>query len=69
MKLFTTIPRIEGERLVLKRLTQDDAGPLERLAHSRAVYRYLPTFKKVDVPQEVVAETTDKGDIEVVSDL
>ncbi len=32
-------------------------------------YRYLPTFKKVDVPQEVVAETTDKGDIEVVSDL
>ncbi len=32
-------------------------------------YRYLPTFKQVDVPTEVVAETSDKGDIVVDTDL
>ncbi len=32
-------------------------------------YRYLPTFKQVDVPAEVVGETQDKGDIVVDTDL
>ncbi len=32
-------------------------------------YRYLPTFKKIDVPAEVVASSTDSSDITVVSDL
>lgn len=32
-------------------------------------YRYLPTFKQVDVPAEVVADTKDSGDIQVDTDL
>ena len=33
-------------------------------------YRYLPTFQKIEVPKDVVASTdSDKGDIEVFSDL
>lgn len=32
-------------------------------------YRYLPTFKKVDVPAEVVQQTTDSDDIEIDSNL
>ena len=43
-KLFSEIPRIEGERLLLHRIVETDAPALERFAHSDAVYRYLPTF-------------------------
>ncbi len=32
-------------------------------------YRYLPTFKKIDVPAEVVAETSDRGDIVIDTNL
>ena len=32
-------------------------------------YRYLPTFKKIDIPAEVVASSTDSTDITVISDL
>lgn len=32
-------------------------------------YRYLPTFKKVDVPAEVLQQTTDSDDIEIDSNL
>ena len=32
-------------------------------------YRYLPTFKKIDIPVEVVASSTDSSDIAVLSDL
>ncbi len=32
-------------------------------------YRYLPTFKQVDVPKEVVTEPQGKGDIVVDTDL
>ena len=32
-------------------------------------YRYLPTFKQVDVPAEVVADVTEDDDIVVESDL
>ena len=42
--LFSEIPHIGDERLVLRRLGKADAVPLARLAHSAAVYRYLPTF-------------------------
>ena len=44
IKFFSAIPRIEGARLCLKRLTDADAAPLARLAGSDAVYRFLPTF-------------------------
>ena len=43
-KLFSVVPLIEGERITLRRITGADAAALERLAHSAAVYRYLPTF-------------------------
>ena len=32
-------------------------------------YRYLPTFKQVDVPEEIAADTTDDDDIVVDSNL
>jgi hypothetical protein len=32
-------------------------------------YRYLPTFKQVDVPAEVVSDASGKGDIVVDTDL
>ena len=43
-KLFSEIPRLEGERILLRRIEESDAPALQRLAHSDAVYRYLPTF-------------------------
>ena len=43
-RFFQTVPTLQSERLILRRLTQADAEALDRLAHSDAVYRYLPTF-------------------------
>ena len=42
-KLFDEIPRLEGERVVLRRLEHADGEDLRELARSRRVYRYLPT--------------------------
>lgn len=43
-RLFDRIPRIEGERIVLERLTEADIPALEALAADDEVYRYLPSF-------------------------
>lgn len=43
-KLFTTIPRIEGKGIVLKRLKDEDAAALQELMDNQSVYRYLPTY-------------------------
>lgn len=43
-KLFSEIPYIEGNDIVLRKITQDDADSLRELTESEAVYRYLPTF-------------------------
>ena len=43
-QFFQSVPTLQSERLILRRLTQADADALARLAHSEAVYRYLPTF-------------------------
>ncbi len=43
-KLFTEIPYIKGERLVLKQVTKEDAGALKEMVSSDAVYRLEPTF-------------------------
>ena len=43
-QFFQSVPTLESERLILRRLTQADADALGSLAHSDAVYRYLPTF-------------------------
>ena len=43
-KLFTEIPYLEGERVVLRALTQADAPGLQEMMDDSRVYRYLPTF-------------------------
>ena len=43
-KLFDEIPRIEGERIVLDRITDADAEALEDLIRTDAIYTYEPTY-------------------------
>jgi len=43
-KLFDEVPRLEGERIILRRLEPADADDLRELARDERVYRYLPTF-------------------------
>ncbi|MCR5373272.1 MAG: GNAT family N-acetyltransferase [Solobacterium sp.] len=43
-KLFTEIPYIKGDRLVIGRVEEKDAEGLQELVDSAAVYRWLPTF-------------------------
>ena len=43
-KLFSEIPYLESERLVLRALGESDADSLRELVNSPGVYRYLPTF-------------------------
>ena len=52
-KLFSEIPYLAGERVVLKKIEQTDAPALQEMVDSSEVYRLLPTFlfeKKYDVP-------------------
>ena len=62
-KLFSEIPFIEGERVVLRAITQDDADSLRELTESETVYRYLPTFlfeKKYDSIEYVIDHLYDE---------
>lgn len=43
-KLFSEIPRIEGERIVLDRVVDADADALRDLIDNPNVQRFLPTF-------------------------
>jgi ribosomal-protein-alanine N-acetyltransferase len=43
-KLFSEIPEIQGERIVLREITQNDSSALKQLTDDPDVYRYLPTF-------------------------
>ena len=43
-KLFSEIPEIQGERIVLREITQNDSYALKQLTEDPDVYRYLPTF-------------------------
>ena len=43
-KLFSEIPRIEGERIVLDRVVDADAAALRDLIDNQLVQRYLPTY-------------------------
>ena len=63
-KLFSEIPELRGERLVLRRLTPGDAGALGELTKSAVVYRYLPTFlfeKKYADPSYVISRMYTEG--------
>ena len=56
-KLFSEIPYIEGNDIILRKITQDDADSLRELTESEAVYRFLPTFlfeKKYDSIEYVI---------------
>ena len=62
-KLFSEIPYIEGERLTLRQITQEDAKGLEKMIHDPEVYRYLPTFlyeKKYEDISYVIAHLYDE---------
>ena len=43
-KLFSEIPRMNGERVLLRALEPSDGASLSELVKSPRVYRYLPTF-------------------------
>ncbi len=43
-KLFDEIPYLEGERVILRKLTEDDREILQEMAHSGIIYRYEPTY-------------------------
>ena len=56
--LFSEIPTLESDRLVIRPLTQADADGLQEMVSSESVYRYLPTFlfeKKYDDVHEVIS--------------
>lgn len=58
-ELFSEVPRLESERLVVGRVEDGDADALQELVQSERVYRYLPTFlfeKQFDDMHEVVRE-------------
>lgn len=62
-ELFSEIPYIEGESIVLRRLTEEDAEPLKELADSPSVNRFLPTFlfeQKYEDPREVILRLYDE---------
>ena len=39
-KLFDEIPYLEGERVILRKITEDDRETLWEMAHSDIIYRY-----------------------------
>ena len=43
-KLFDEIPYLEGERVILRKITEDDRETLREMAHSNNIYRYEPTY-------------------------
>ena len=62
-KLFTEIPYIKTERLVLRKIEETDAEGLSELSHSPGVYRYLPTFlfeQKYEDVHEVIRRLYDE---------
>ncbi len=51
-KLFSEIPYIEGDRLILKQITREDTSAIRELVSSDVVYKMEPTFlfeRKYDV--------------------
>ena len=57
-KLFSEVPRIEGERIVLDRVVDADADALRDLIGNPLVQRYLPTYlfeKQYDDAHEAIS--------------
>ena len=62
-KLFSEIPYIMGDSIVLREITRDDADSLRELTENEDVYRYLPTFlfeKKYDSIEYVIDHLYDE---------
>lgn len=62
-KLFSEVPALESESLILRRLTGADAPGLKELVEDREVYRYLPTFlfeQKYDDVEKVIRKLYDE---------
>ena len=43
-KHFSEIPSLQGDKIVLRQITQEDAPALAEFVKSKKIYRYLPTF-------------------------
>lgn len=43
-KLFDEIPCLEGERIILRHVTENDREALQEMAQSNRIYRYEPTY-------------------------
>ena len=43
-KLFDEIPCLEGERIILRQITENDREALQEMACSNNIYRYEPTY-------------------------
>ena len=62
-KLFSEIPILTGERVVLKPLTARDEDGLRELTENEEIYRYLPTFlyeQKYEDKEYVIAHLYDE---------
>ena len=62
-KLFSEIPFLQSERLVLRGLLPEDADALKELTGNHRVYRYLPTFlfeKKYEDTEYVIRHLYDE---------
>lgn len=62
-KLFSEIPYIKGDGIVLRKITRDDADSLRELTENGNVYRYLPTFlfeKKYESIEYVIDHLYDE---------
>lgn len=62
-KLFSEIPYLKGDRLVLKKIEDADADALAELAHNPNIYTYLPTFlfeQKYDDIHTVIRKLYDE---------
>lgn len=43
-KLFDEIPYLEGERIILRKITENDREILQEMAHKKLIYRYEPSY-------------------------
>lgn len=62
--LFSGIPYIASERIVLKQIVSEDAPYLEKLISSKKVYEYEPAFlfeNQYKSADEVIAHVYDEG--------
>lgn len=63
MDLFDTMPRLEGERILLREMVDADAEALDAFTRSEAVYRFLPTFlyeQKYEDKHEAIARMREE---------